>query len=458
MNIIICGAGQVGSSIAKHLSSSNAVTIVDANGERVSRTAEQNDLRGVIGISSHPDVLAKAGASSADMIIAVTESDEVNMISCQVAHTIFNTPLKIARVRHRSYLDPYYGDLYSPDHIPIDHIISPEKEVSSAVTGRLKVPGAFDVSVMGDGLVRIIGTRCTASCPIIGSPIRSLMGLFQGLVVTIVAIIRGNDVIVNRDGSERLMEGDQVYFVCSNAHLSRVMATFGHEGTASRNILIAGAGVIGRMVASEISANIDYSRCNIIESDKAQAVLAAELLPGVTIINGDALEPEMLLEGGVEKADTFVALTNDDEANVLSSLLALRFGAAHSISLVNMASFVPLISTLGVDSVINPPAITVSSILRHVRRGRVYDIHAIVEDRGEFMEIEALRSSSIVGVELRLAHLPKGAAIGAIVRDGEVIAPRGNTVISSGDRVILFAIRKVIGQLEMMFSARPDTF
>ncbi len=458
MNIIICGAGQVGTSIAGHLAQDNNVTIIDVDAEKVQRGADLHDLRGVIGVSSHPDILEQAGAKDADMIIAVTDSDEINMVSCQVAHTIYNTPLKIARIRARSYLDPMMGDLYSPENLPIDHIISPEAEVSEAVNSRLKVPGAFDVADMCAGKARIVGVRCTASCPILGSPIRYLTDLFEDLTITIVAILRGNEIIVPRDGSGKMMEGDQVYFVCEDSHMARAMASFGHEEPESRNVLIAGAGTIGKMVAAEARDHIDNSNCIMIEASKAQAHQAAEELNDIMIINGDALEPDILAEGEVAKADTFVALTNDDEVNVLSSLLARRFGATHTVALVNMASFVPLISTLGVDSVINPPAITVSSILRHVRRGRVRDIHTIIEDRGEFMEVEALSSSPLVGVPLRKANLPKYSSVGAIVRQGEVIAPRGDTVIEPQDRVIIFAARQAINDVEKMLSVRPDFF
>ena len=458
MNIIICGTGQVGTSIAGHLALDNNVTIIDADAERVQRAADMHNLRGVIGVSSHPDILEQAGAKDADMIIAVTESDEINMVSCQVAHSIYNTPVKIARVRNRSYLDPQYGDLYSPENLPIDHLISPETEVSDAVSRRLLVPGAFDVASMCDNRVRIVGVRCHASCPIIDSPLRYLTDLFEGLSITIVAIIRDNDVLVPRDGSVKMQEGDQVYFVCDESHMARAMASFGHEEPVSRKVLIAGAGTIGSMLAQDVLTKVENSRCTIIEENKAQAEEAAHKIPGATIINGDALDSDILQEGEVSDADTFVALTNDDEVNVLSALLARRFGAAHTVALINVSSFVPLISTLGVDSVINPPAITVSSILKHVRRGRIRDIHTIIEDKGEIMEVEAMPSSPMVGLPLRSANLPKHVAIGAIVRGETVIAPRGDTIVEPNDRVILFALRNAIGDVEKMLTVRPDFF
>ena len=458
MHIIICGTGQVAVSIAGHMALENDVTIVDVNAEKVQRITETRDVRGVIGVPSHPDILEKAGAKNADMVIAVTESDEINMIACQVAYTIFNTPLKIARIRARSYMDPMVGDLYSPENLPIDHIISPEVEVSAAVGSRLQVPGAFDVEAMVGGAVRLVGVRCMDNCPILNSPLRHLTDLFDGLNITVVAILRGSEVILARDGSGAMMEGDRVYFVCDDEHMSRAMASFGHEEPASRNVLIAGAGTVGKMVAQGVVSNIEQSRCTVIEFDKETANEAAHMLSGNTIINGDALEAEILEEAGVADADTFVALTDDDEVNVLSSLLSKTYGATHTVTLVNMASFVPLISNLGVDSVINPPAITVATILRHSRSGKVNDIHTIVEDKGEFIELEAMSASPLVGVPLRSAKLPKRIAVGAVVRDGTVIPPRGDTTVEPGDRVVLFAAREAVAEVQKLLSVKPEFF
>ena len=458
MHIIICGTGQVGVSIAESMSRENDVTIVDSDADRVLRTTEAHDVRGVIGVPSHPDILAQAGASKADMIVAVTESDEINMIACQVAHSIYNTPLKIGRIRARSYLDPMVGDLYSPGNLPIDHIISPEAEVSAAVGRRLLVPGAFDVASMVEGRIRVVGVRCMDNCPILNSPLRYLTGLFEGLSITVVAILRDGEVILARDGSGTMQVGDRVYFVCDEQHMSRAMASFGHEEPASRNVLIAGAGTVGRMVAQELAAGIENSRCTVIEANAEAATQAAHTLSGSEIINGDTLDAGILQESGVAKADTFIALTDDDEVNVLSSLLAKQYGAAHTVALVNLANFVPLISTLGVDSVISPPAITVSTILRHIRRGRVNDVHTIVEGMGEFMEVEALPSSPLVGVPLRSAKLPKRIVVGGVFHDGEVIPPRGETVIEAGDRVVLFAAREAIPDLQRLLSVKPEFF
>jgi trk system potassium uptake protein TrkA len=307
--------------------------------------------------------------------------------------------------------------------------------------------------------VKIIGVKCTDQCPILGSPIRYLADLFDDLKMSIIAILRDNAVIVPRDGSVKMMEGDEVYFVCEDTHLSRAMTSFGHEEPESRRILIAGGGNIGTLVANAVHETIESSQQTIIELNKDIARQAALNLPQqITIIHGDALEPDILHEGGVADVDTFIAVTDDDEVNVLSSLLARRFGAKHVVTLIKMASFVPLISTLGVDSVINPPSITVSSILEHVRRGRVRDIHTIIEEKGEVMEVEALASSSLVGTPLRSAKLPKGAVVGAIMRNDNFVIPRGDTIIEPGDKVIMFVARGYIDEVERILSVRLDFF
>ncbi|MGB2436883.1 MAG: Trk system potassium transporter TrkA, partial [Candidatus Puniceispirillales bacterium] len=258
MKIVICGAGQVGFSIAGHLSQeNNDVTIIDENDELIQRVTDHHNVRGVIGVPSHPDILAQADVGNADMLIAVTTSDEINMVACQVAHSIYRTPLKIARIHSRSYLDPRFADMFSTDNMPIDHIISPEIELSQAVLRRLEIPGAFDVGSMCGDKVKIIGVKCTERCPILGSPIRYLADLFDDLKMSIIAILRDNEVIVLRDGSVKMMEGDEVYFVCEDTHLSRAMTSFGHEEPESRRILIAGGGNIATLVANAVHETIE---------------------------------------------------------------------------------------------------------------------------------------------------------------------------------------------------------
>ena len=459
MKIVICGAGLVGSAIASHLSEEhNDVTVIDASQENIQRITDQVDVHGVVGVASHPDRLAEAGVGDADLLIAVTESDEINMVACQVSHTIFNTPVKIARIRSQAYLNPLYGDLYAPDDMPIDHIISPEKEVSAAVSNQLRVPGAFDVKDMCEGKMNLVGVLLTDDSPIRDVSLRHLTNLFPDLLITVLAIIRDGKVVIPRSGAESMQTGDRVYFVCDAGHLHRAMASFGHEEPEARSVVIAGGGSIGQMLAREIGSNFENTAVQIIELHASRARALAEELQNTGIINGDALDSAILREAGVHRTETFVSVTEDDEVNILSALLAKRTGAKHAVALVNIPGFIPLVGTLGVDAVINPSQITVSSILEHVRRGRIRDVHPVIEDLGEVLEAEALPSSLLVGKPLRLAKIPKGIAVGGVLRDGRVITARGDTVIESGDTVVIFAARGKITQLEKLLSVRLDIF
>ena len=459
MKIVICGAGLVGSAIASHLSEEhNDVTVIDASQENIQRITDQVDVHGVVGVASHPDRLAEADVGDADLLIAVTESDEINMVACQVSHTIFNTPVKIARIRSQVYLNPLYGDLYAPDDMPIDHIISPEKEVSAAVSNQLRVPGAFDVKDMCEGKMNLVGVLLTDDSPIRDVTLRHLTNLFPDLLITVLAIIRDGKVVIPRSGAESMQTGDRVYFVCDARHLHRAMASFGHEEPEARSVVIAGGGSIGQMLAREIGSNFENTAVQIIELSPSRARALAEDLQNTGIINGDALDSAILREAGVHSTETFVSVTEDDEVNILSALLAKRTGAKHAVALVNIPGFIPLVGTLGVDAVINPSQITVSSILEHVRRGRIRDVHPVIEDLGEVLEAEALPSSLLVGKPLRLAKIPKGIAVGGVLRDGRVITSRGDTVIESGDTVVIFAARGKITQLEKLLSVRLDIF
>ena len=459
MKIVICGAGLVGSAIARHLcEEQNDVTVIDASVENIQRITDQFDVHGVVGVASHPHRLAEAGVQDAELLIAVTESDEVNMVACQVSHTIFNTPVKIARIRSNAYLDPSYGGLYGAENLPIDHIISPELEVSRSVSRQLRLPGAFDVKDLGGGRIRLIGVQCDEHCPILATPIRHLTNLFPDLNMTIVALIRSGRVIIPRDGSDMMEAGDRVYFVCDSRHLQRAMASFGHEEAEARSVVIAGGGSIGQMLAREIEANFENTSLQIIELHAARARQLAEELQNTGIINGDALDSAILAEAGVDMTETFVSVTEDDEVNILSALLAKRTGAKHAVALVNIPGFIPLVGTLGVDAVINPSQITVSSILEHVRRGRIRDVHPVIEDLGEVLEAEALPSSLLVGKPLRQAKIPKGIAVGGVLHNGQVITARGDTVIEAGDTVVIFAARGKITQVEKLLSVRLDLF
>jgi trk system potassium uptake protein TrkA len=458
MKFIICGAGQVGSTIARHLAAEeNDVVVVDQSEELISRLSDVLDVQGVVGFGSHPEVLEMAGASDADMLIAVTRDDEVNMVACQVAHSLFNVPTKIARVRHQSYLQPMWADLFSRDHLPIDVIISPEIEIARAISRRLQAPGAFEMIPLVNGKVRVLGVRCGADCPVVNTPLRRLTGLFPDLNIVIVAIAREGRILVP-DGESQLLVGDDVYFAADAEHVARAMAAFGHEEPEARRIVIVGGGHIGLPLARMIEEKYPAARVKVIEVDKAVAENATKYLERSVVLHGDAMDPEILAEAAVARSETIVLVTDEDEVNVLAALLAKRVGCQRAVVLLNNPVFGPLVTNLGIDVVVSPRAITVSTILQHVRRGRIRSVHSLGEGMGEIIEGDALETSPLVGAPLKDIDLPDGVVVGALVRAEEVIIPRGDTVIKPHDRIVLFATAEAVKKIEKMFSVRLEYF
>ena len=458
MKVIVCGAGQVGYSIARYLAQEdNDVTVVDQSQQLTRKIADTLDIKTVNGFASHPDILEQAGAADADMLIAVTQSDEVNMIACQVGHSLFNITTKIARVRQQGYLEPKWANLFTRDHMPIDVIISPEREVASAIARRLRMPGAFDlISLVGD-LVKLVGVRLNADCPVVNTPLRQLTQLFPDLNVRIVGIVRAGDP-VSPVGDEQLMPGDEVYFVCDHEHLDRAMAAFGHEEREARRIVVFGGGNIGQFLTQQIEAENPSVNIKIIEKDKTHAEIAARNLKRSVVLLGDVLDSDILEEANVSAAEAVVAVTNDDETNILAALLAKRQGSARAITLVNSEAYAPLVPDLGIDVVVSPRHITVSTILQHVRRGRIHSVHTLRDGFGELIEAEALETSPLVGQPLGESDLPDGVLVGAVVHDGEVIIPRSSTVIQTGDRVVLLAPAEAVRQVEKMFAVQLEFF
>ena len=459
MKVIVCGAGQVGFNIARYLAGeNNDVTVVDQRPELLRKISDNLDVQAVFGHASHPDVLEQAGAEDADLLIAVTYADEVNMVACQVAHSLFNVPTKIARVRHQSYLEPMWRSLFSREHLPIDVIISPEVAVAEAALRRLQVPGTLDVIPMAEGKVRLIGVRCDQYCPLINTPLRQLTVLFPDLNVVIVGIVRNDRAIVPTP-DDQLLPGDEAYFVVDTEHVHRAMLAFGHEEPEVRRMIVLGAGNIGLYLAKRLEQKgMSGMSVKMIEADREKAETAARELSRTVVLHGDGLDPEVLEEANVGNTEAVIALTDHDETNILASLLAKRYGAQRAMTLINKTTYNPLVSNLGVDVTINPRSITVSNILQHVRRGRIHAVHSLHEGFGELIEADALETSSLVGKPLKEVKLPTGVIVGAIVRAGKVISPRGSTVIQAGDRVVLFAGAKAVKKVEKLFSVRLEYF
>lgn len=459
MKVIVCGAGLVGTSIARQLSiEGNDVTVIDHSPELIQKVNDTLDVKAQLGFASHPTVLEEVGAAGVDMIIAVTLSDEINMVACQVAHSLFNTPTKIARIRNQNYLKPEWMHLYRHDHLPIDYIISPEIEVAKAVMHRLHVPGAVDTIPFVDGKVKVVGMRCTLDCPMINMPLHRVQKRLSEASVSIMGILRGENFIVAGEEVE-LREEDELYFACSDEHVQKAMAIFGHEEREARRIIIMGGGNVGLFLAERLEAESQDIKVKLIELDKKRAEKVADKLHRTTVINGSALSQEILEEANVAVAETVIAVSNDDEVNILSSLLAKRFGCQRVVTLVNNSnSYSPLTSSLGIDVTVNPREITVSSILQHIRKGRIVSVHSICKGKAEVIEAEAVESSSIVGKRMEDLSLPRGIIIGAIVRDGEVIIPEDDTVIVAGDRIVILSQANMVSKVESIFSVKFEFF
>ncbi len=458
MRVIICGAGQVGSGIAEKLSAeNNDVTVVDTSTRLVNRIRDTLDVRGFVGHGAHPDVLARAGAGEADMIVAVTLYDEVNMVACQVAHSLFNVPTKVARVRAQGYLAKHYRNLFSREHMPIDVIISPEVEVGEMVLRRLAQPGAIETIPFADDKVTVLGIACDDDCPIIDTPLRQLTELFPDLTATVVGILRNDSLFVPRS-ADQMMAGDIVYVMTSTERVKRTLTIFGKEEQTGSRILIAGGGNIGLYVAENLEQRSSRAKIKIIELSHPRAVEIAERLDRTVVLNGSAMDAAILHEADIGEVDTMVALTNDDKVNILSCVMARKLGARRNLCLLNDAAFPPLAGTMGIDAVINPRSVTISRILQHVRRGRIQTVHTIQDGAAEVIEAEALETSPLVGRPLRSLDLPGGMRIGTIVHKGEVITPTGESQIAPGDRFIIFATADQVPKVEQMARVSLEYF
>ncbi|MFC6486804.1 Trk system potassium transporter TrkA [Nitratireductor sp. GCM10026969] len=458
MKAIICGAGQVGYGIAERLAAEhNDVSVIDTSPELIRAVRDTLDVRGFVGHGSDPDVLAAAGAEQADMIIAVTLYDEVNMVACQVAHSLFNVPTKIARIRSQTYLQSHYMDLFSRDHLPIDVIISPEVEVGEMVMRRIALPGATDVVSFADGHLAMVAIECLQECPVINTPLAQLTELFPDLPSTVVGVSR-NDSLFVPHSSDQLMAGDLAYVVTTREQVRRTLGLFGHEEAEATRIVIAGGGNIGLYVARALERKQSRTRVKIIENNRKRAVAIADELRRTVVLHGSALEQKLLLEADIDHADLMVALTNDDQVNILSSVIAKQLGCKSNLVLINNPTYHEFAKTLGIDAHVNPRAVTISRVLQHVRRGRIRAVHNIQRGAAEVIEAEALETSPLVGPPLSEQELPDGMRIGAVYRNGQVIKPSGSLRIKPKDRVVIFALESAVRQVEQLFRVSLEFF
>ena len=455
MNIIICGAGKVGFSISKQLSAQgHSITVIDQSSELIQKINEAQDVKGIVGTATFPSVLEKAGAEDADMIIAVTKSDETNMVICQVAYSIFKVAKKIARIRTQEFLNAKFNKLFGEANLPIDVIISPEMEVARSLQRRLEAPGALDNVPFANNKITVLEINVDKSCPLVNTELTELTKKFPNLNANILGVIReGKFVILKK--KDKLKVDDKAFVVISASQIDLTLSAFGHEEKMSKKILIIGGGNIGYNLAKNLENDYEGIRVKIIEKNKERAEFIANELNNTIVINGDGLEEDVLKEANIQEVETILSLTNDDEVNIMSSLLAKRLGARKVITLINKAAYVDLVQGGMVDVALSPQQATIGSLLTHVRRGDVVNVHSL--RRGAAEAIEAIahgdsRSSKVVGRKIREIKLPPGTTIGAIVRGEEVIMASSDVLVESDDHVILFVMnKKHIADVERLF-------
>lgn len=455
MKVIICGAGRVGFGIAKELAvERNSVTVIDQSAASVEHATVNLDVRGVIGHAAHPGVLAQAGAGDADMLIAVTQSDEVNMVACQVGHSLFNTPQKFARIRAQAYLDGEWGGLFTNKNLPVDVVISPELEVGKAIVRRLETPGAFDTFPFADGRVSVLGIRLDEECEVLATPLDQLSSLFPFIKI---AGIRRDDTVFIPQPSDQLENGDQLYVFVDHTQASRALDVFGKSADRARRVVVIGGGNIGVYVARALEA-LPGLRVRMIEADKSRAERAADALNRTVVLHGDGLDQDIQDEAGARDAELVIALTNDDKVNVLASARAKREGAGRTICLINDRSYEALKEPLGIDVLIDPRSTTVSTILQHVRRGRITGLQSIEDGMAEIIEGVALDTSPLVGKSLGETLPAGGAVVGAIVRDHTVHVGPVDMKIKAEDRLVIFAERAKVREIEKLFRVALEYF
>ena len=455
MKILILGAGQVGRTAAQHLSreEANEVTVVDHNEEALRDLQERLEVRTVVGNAAHPTVLEAAGAAEADVMVALTSSDEVNMMACEVAFVLFRTPTKIARIRAPEYTER--AELFGVDALSVDVFISPERLVTEYVERLIHHPGTLQVLDFADGKVRLVAVRARRGGPLVGHRLRELPEHLPKMEVRVVAIYRAGRNVVP-EGDTVIAEDDEVFFLAASDDISRVTSEMRRGDGAVRRIVIAGGGNIGFRLARSLEHS---NQVKLIERDARRARRISELLDKAIVLHGDAADEELLIEENIDSVDVFAAMTNSEEANILSAMLARRLGAGKVMALINKPSYTELVESGSIDIAVSPQTITIGSLLAHVRRGDVVRVHAL--RRGAAEAIEAIvhgdeRSSRVAGRMVSEIALPEGASIGALVRGDAVIMAHHDTVVRADDHVILFlADRRHLEAVEKLFLRAP---
>ena len=458
MNIIICGAGRVGFTIAKILGEQgHSITVLDQSSEDIQKINDSLDVKAIVGKATYPSILEKANASEADMIIAVTRNDEINMLICQIAFSIFKVPKKIARIRSQEYLDPKFSSLFNRENLPIDYVISPEIEIAKSIQRKLEAPGALDNVPFVDNKIRLLEILIDEKCSIYGIKLNELTKKFPKLNAYILGVIRDEKFIILKK-NDALKHNDKAYILVNTVQMEETLKVFGHNEKISSKILIIGGGNIGFNLAKNIEQSFDDARVKIIEKNKDRAEFLANELNNTIIINGNGLDEEVLVEANLDEAETVLALTNDDEDNLMVSVLVEKFAKdqkdkddKRTMALINKPNYSLLQSSLKIDDLIDPRMNTVSSILKHVHMGTIENAYSILNGEYEVIEAEIIESSELINQELKNSNLPDDIRIGTIIRGEEIILPSSNYVFQKRDIVILLSKRSQLPTVENMF-------
>ena len=458
MNIIICGAGRVGFTIAKLLSEQgHSITVIDQSSEDIQKINDSLDVKAIVGKATYPSILEKANASETDMIIAVTRNDEINMLICQIAFSIFNIQKKIARIRSQDYLNPKFTRVYSKENLPIDVIISPEIEIAKSIQRKLEAPGALDSVPFANNKIRLLEILIKDNCKSIDIKFNELTKKYPKLEANIIGINRDDKFFIPKK-TDAVKNNDKIYVIINSSQMSETLKAFGHEEKISKKILIIGGGNIGFNLAKNIEETLDSVRVKIVEKNKERAEFLANELNDALIINGDGLDEEVLVEANLDESETVLALTNDDEDNLMVSVLVEKFAKdqkekddKRTMALINKPNYSLLQSSLKIDDLIDPRMNTVSSILKHVHKGTIENAYTISNGEYEVIEAEIVETSELINKELKNANLPDEIRIGAILREKKVIIPRSDFIFKKDDQVVFLAKKDSISFVESIF-------
>ncbi len=452
MNIIICGAGRVGFTIAKLLTEQNhSITLIDQSSEDIQKINDSLDVKAIVGKATSPLILENANSKEADMIIAVTRNDEINMMICQIAHSLFKIPKKIARVRSQDYLNPKFSKLYNKENLPIDVIISPELEIAKSIQRKLESPGALDNVPFADNKIKLLEIFIQDSCPIANIKLNELTKKFPKLNANILGVIRDEKFIFLKK-NDVMKTNDKAYVVINSSQTKETLSAFGHNEKISNKILIIGGGNIGLNLAKNIEQSFEDARLKIIEKDKNRAEQIASELNNTIVINGNGLDEDILGEVNLEDVETVIALTNDDEDNLMISVLIEKFSKEkRTMALINKPNYSLLQSSLKINDLIDPRMTTVSSILKHVHKGSIETAYSILNGEYEVIEAEIIETSELINKELKNCNLPDEIRIGAVLRKSEIIIPRSSFIFQKKDIVVFLTKREQLTLVENMF-------